>query len=336
MVPRQDAERRVEMSGGAAHSDTEPARHRFAASLIICSHNPRPAYLARTMDGLRRQDLDQENWELLLVDNASAQPLSQSCDLSWHRYGRHVLEPELGLTSARLRGMREAASELLVFVDDDNVLAANYLSEAVRIGRDWPWLGTWGSGAIRPEYELQPQKHLEKLLPNLALRQASARRWSNLFPCVEATPWGAGLCVRKRVAEAYFEAEGRMLQISDRRGASLISGGDVDISYAACSSGLGMGVFPELELTHLIPKERVSEDYLLRLYQGIIASNYMLSYKWKGHEPWSPFRPRALLSVLKNACLRRGIERRIYFAGLSAAAEAHRLIAAQRANAPSP
>ncbi|SEE13088.1 Glycosyltransferase, GT2 family [Rhizobiales bacterium GAS188] len=302
----------------------------LAASLIICSHNPRPTYLARTLESLRRQDMADDRWELLIIDNASAQPLADALDISWHRNGRHVLEPELGLASARQRGMREASSELLVFVDDDNVLAPNYLSEAVRIGQDWPWLGTWGSGAIIPEFELQPRKHLEKLIPNLALREVAAPRWSNIFPCTEATPWGAGLCVRKKVAEAYSQAGRGSLHISDRRGKSLLSGGDVEICYAGCDAGLGMGVFPELKLTHLIPKERVSEDYLLRLFEGIIASNYMLSYKWKRLEPWSPFRARALLSVLKNTLLRRGIERRMYFAGVRAALRARQTIAASQ------
>jgi hypothetical protein len=118
--------------------------------------------------------------------------------------------------------------------------------------------------------------------------------------------------------------------ISGRRGRSLLSGDDVDISYTACEAGFGMGVFPELKLTHLIPRERVSEDYLLRLFEGILASNYMLSYKWKGLEPRSPLSFRGLLSLLKNGMLRRGIDRRIYLAGVRAALHAQRLIAAAK------
>src|SRR5512132_4628719 len=102
-------------------------------SVIICAHNPRKLYLERTLRALQAQSLEHSRWELLLIDNASESPLSRDWDLSWHPHARHVVERELGLSAARLRGMREANCELLVFVDDDNVLDAEYLSEAVQI-----------------------------------------------------------------------------------------------------------------------------------------------------------------------------------------------------------
>src|ERR1700722_12041284 len=140
----------------------------LAISVIVCAHNPRSAYLVRVIEALRGQDLDLQAWELMIIDNASIKPLATILDLSWHPNGRHVLESELGLTAARRRGMREARSPLLVFVDDDNVLARDYLSKAVPIGRAWPALGTFGSGCIAPEFELEPKPHLHRLVPNLA------------------------------------------------------------------------------------------------------------------------------------------------------------------------
>ena len=104
----------------------------FAISVIICSHNPRPEYLRRTLEALKAQTLPTKDWELLLVDNASKEPLAGRFDLSWHPNARHVRENELGLTTARLRGIREAHSDLLVFVDDDNVLRTiQYLDRSV-------------------------------------------------------------------------------------------------------------------------------------------------------------------------------------------------------------
>src|ERR1700722_2249773 len=99
----------------------------FAVSVIICSHNPRENYLRRVLDALRAQTLPAQEWELLLVDNASTEPLAGRFDLSWHPNARHVREEKTGLTPARLRGIAEANGELLVFVDDDNVLRSDYL-----------------------------------------------------------------------------------------------------------------------------------------------------------------------------------------------------------------
>ena len=55
-------------------------------SVILCTHNPRAAFLAETLAGLRAQTLPPERWELLVVDNASNQPLVP--DLAWHPRAR--------------------------------------------------------------------------------------------------------------------------------------------------------------------------------------------------------------------------------------------------------
>ena len=91
-------------------------------SVIICTHNPRQHFLLRVLSALERQSLPAIEWELIIVDNASARPIAEMFDISWHPLGRHVSEEKLGLTSARLRGIEEAKGEFLVFVDDDNVL----------------------------------------------------------------------------------------------------------------------------------------------------------------------------------------------------------------------
>src|SRR5690348_3295184 len=102
-------------------------------SVVICSHNPRPEYFSRVLNALRQQSLPKDFWELIVVDNSSAVPLPSCWDLSWHPRGRHVEENELGLSAARHRAMKDASSDLLVFVDDDNVLDPTYLSEAIEV-----------------------------------------------------------------------------------------------------------------------------------------------------------------------------------------------------------
>src|SRR5260221_12668969 len=113
-------------------------------SVIICTHNPRPDYLRRVLDALRAQTLPKEQWELLLIDNASKEPLAWAWDLSWHPQARNLREDEPGLTPARLRGIRESTSNLLLFVDADNVLAPDNLAVALRLGSLHPHFGDLG------------------------------------------------------------------------------------------------------------------------------------------------------------------------------------------------
>lgn len=296
-------------------------------SVIICTHNPRPHYLSRVLDALRSQTLPMEQWELLVIDNASQEPLtSETWDLSWHPCARIVREEELGLSAARIRGIGEVALPLLVFVDDDNVLDPTYLAEALRIGHEWPQLGVWG-GSIVPDFEAQPPEYLREFLGSLALRAIKTPRWSNVMTCLDAQPWGAGLCVRINVAKAYMmNCKQGAVQLSGRRGKSLLSGEDIEICYVACSLGLGMGLFPELKITHLIPKERIDEDYLVRINEGIHTSAFLLAYKWLGVLPSSIFDGLGPLRFCKDILLHRGMQRRMYLARLRGVMAARKII----------
>ena len=297
------------------------------ASVIICAHNPRSDYFARVLASLRDQTLPLDNWELLIIDNASKMPLAPDWHIPWHPTARHIAENELGIAAARRRGIREARADLIVFVDDDNVLDKTYLTQAVGIGRDWPLLGAWGSGSIQADFEVEPSESVMGFLPYLALREAASPQWSNVGSSVQAMPWGAGLCVRKAVAVAYCQScERSSIQITGRVGRATLSGEDREIALACCAQGSAFGIFPDLKITHLIPRHRVSEDYIVHLVEGTTLSDLLLDYKWLNIIPDSPRRVRVLLSVLKTLLLHSGIDRRMRFASVRALAKANRII----------
>jgi glycosyltransferase involved in cell wall biosynthesis len=214
-----------------------------------------------------------------------------------------VREETLGLTPARLRGIQEAGGELLVFVDDDNVLDPDYLEAALRVAGERPFLGSW-SGQCRPAFEQPPPDWTRRYWGNLVIREFDSDVWSNLPRLPQSMPCGAGLCVRRDVAKHYLrlhESGERSFQL-DRRGESLTSGGDNDLAACACDLGLGVGLVASLKLTHLIPPERLTEDYLARLADDIVFSAVVLAhcrrsweeiaqYRVRWHEPW-----RALLA----------------------------------------
>ena len=83
----------------------------LALTVVICTHDPREDYLALTLDALKRQTLDQNEWELLIVDNGSSRPLEGCVDLHWQQRARVVREERLGLFHARVRSFHEANGE---------------------------------------------------------------------------------------------------------------------------------------------------------------------------------------------------------------------------------
>ena len=245
-------------------------------SVIICTHNPRRDYLDKVLQALQSQTLSVEQWELLLVDNASDEPLSSEIDLSWHSNSRHIREEQLGLTPARLRRIKEAEAETLVFVDDDNVLDLDYLEVALDISKSWSILGAWG-GQIRPEFEETPPDWTKPYWDRLAIKEFDRDMWSNLG---EAIPYGAGMCVRKIVAEKYAKLlhdNPSRLKL-DRKGKLLFSAGDLDLALTSREFNLGTGLFVRLRMAHLMPAYRLEEEYLVRLIEGNSYSCTMLHY----------------------------------------------------------
>jgi glycosyltransferase involved in cell wall biosynthesis len=258
-------------------------------TVIICSHNPKEEYLTRTLDSLKNQSLSKDCWELLLVDNLSSKAISESWSLSWHPAGRHVLEEKLGLTQARLRGIREARGDLLVLVDDDNLLAADYLEVALKISKSHPFLGAWGGSCIA-EYEKKPPPWFALYEGNIAVRKIDCVCWSNRYFDYASTPVGAGMCLRRAVAEKYsaklqYDDDGISL---DRKGSSLMSCGDHDMAWTSIELGVGIGVFPELSLTHIIPEERTRLDYVLKLLEADACSSALLRMRITGHIKYLP------------------------------------------------
>ena len=274
-------------------------------SVVLCTHNPRPDYLNRTINALRAQTVPLTDWEFLMIDNASDEPLSDSWDLSWHPAGRHVRENDLGLTAARLRAIKEASGDLVIFVDDDNVLAPDFLEQARSISARYPYLGAFGAGKLEPEFEVPPPPELLSRLHLLAVGSVSSVLWSNNAQDGACIPWGAGLCVTRRVMESYCRLlqELAVKEVIDRRGDQLFCGGDDLFSWASVSAGVGFGLFPDLRVTHLILARRLNQRYFIRLIQAHSFSHGVLRYLLTGlkQQRINPLRyVRLFLHGMKN------------------------------------
>jgi glycosyltransferase involved in cell wall biosynthesis len=236
-------------------------------SVVLCTYNPRPSYLAEVLQSLRTQTLSQEDWELLIIDNASTDPLANIIDLNWHPRSKIIREEKLGLTLARVRGIAESQGAVIVFL-------------VLKIAHQYPMLGTWGAGIIQGQFESEPPASIQPYLGNIAVFTNQHDAWSNAVRDNHALPCGAGLCVRRNVAETYVQEmkhkPGR--DFLGRRGNRLTSCEDEDLAITSCNLGLGTSRLRALHLTHLIPKERLTEDYFLKLNLGFGYSKIMLNY----------------------------------------------------------
>jgi hypothetical protein len=128
--------------------------------------------------------------------------------------------------------------------------------------------------------------------PNLAgsggasegLTTGRVKRKMTEFP--DCAPIGAGMVLRREAAMGYVnDLAGRSRVVTDRKGKSLSSGGDNDICLTVLEHGWQVGYFPELELTHLIPKERMTMDYQCRMARDAMRS-FIVMLDQHGIRPW--------------------------------------------------
>ncbi len=283
-------------------------------SVIICTHNPRLDYLSRVIAALRGQTLSVEQWELLVIDNCSEPPLLEQIDLTWHPHGRCVREDELGLTPARLRGIRESKAELIVFVDDDNVLDGEFLEKTLEIACERPELGAWG-GRVTPECESPPPDSTKAYLGWIGIREFDRDQWAYCWPLPDhVMPWGTGLSVRRVVAETYATGvvANQQRRNLDRKGNSLVSGGDIDLAMTSWECRLGVGLFTRLHLVHLIPSSRLQPEYLERFMESIAYSEVILRHQ-RGLELPSCNAWNRIYHALRGL-RRHGFERAAYYA----------------------
>ncbi len=247
-------------------------------SVVVCTHNPRHETLQRTLHHLRQQDLRHSDWEFLLIDNASDPAIDADDTVRWHPQGRLVRENRVGLTWARYRAFQESVGKLMVFVDDDNLLAPDYLSKCARRIDEFPQLGVFGSGTIVPEFEIKPATRDEPFLPFLAIRDGKKAAWSNRHDFT-AFPCGAGMAIRRIIGVEYYDAIKDTAAMNlGRKGTGMNAGDDTALVLAALAQGFGTGVFPDQRLTHVIPKGRLEWHYLKRLATGISRSLTLLQF----------------------------------------------------------
>ena len=262
-----------------------------AASLTVAlpTYNPRLDHLQRVLQSLRTQTVPLHSWDLLVIDNNSAPPLTGQVDVSWHPRGTIAVETTQGKMHAIKRAFATTTTDLVMFLDDDTVAKADLIEQTLRIAATYSQLGCW-SPRVELEFEDPQAAPPPRLRGMLSERLITAASWSNDPTHVASTPWGGGLCVRRAVADAYLaqtSSNPNRLQL-DPMGDQPGYGGDTDLAYTGCSIGYGMGVFPELVITHLIPSRRSTTEYLLRNLEAHEYSHVLQHYYRNGSLPHQP------------------------------------------------
>jgi hypothetical protein len=278
--------------------------------VCICTHNPRPEIWAIVLQALARQTLDKSLFHVWVIDNCStpAMTLADLAPLTAVGIGVSlVLEPRLGNVYARSCAVTATQSELLLFVDDDNELADDYLATAYALARAHPEIGCMGGKLLLPPTLTCPP-WLEPLLPYIAVIDRGEAVIANC-----ADHWGpwepptAGALVRRPVLNQYLkqiEEIPETGQLGRKGSGQLLSGEDSLMMRGAFALGLQCAYQPSLKLYHHISPHRFQARYLWRLMYGYGRSFIILETLLGNTIAPVPWRA-ALKTILHNVQLRR-------------------------------
>jgi glycosyltransferase involved in cell wall biosynthesis len=237
-------------------------------TFIIPTYNG-SARLPETLAHLSEQiNAEGHTWEVLVVDNASTDDTA-GVARSWA--GRFpvrcevIAEPTPGQRHAIHRGLREARGRYFTLVDDDNHLCPEWLDVAVRFLDEHPKAGLIG-GKIEPAFEqgaVIPPDFETRYKGFLALRDYGNDSREGVYPV------GAGMTGRTFLMRAMYERV-QGLQ-AGRVGNELGSSEDIEKAQMVSHLGWEAWYVPKLYMRHWIPQARLTEDYIDRMWLGMVV-----------------------------------------------------------------
>src|SRR4051812_33613396 len=108
--------------------------HRYRISAVICSYN-RARFIINAVESIFNQDFDKSQYEVIVVDNNSTDntvALLDEYKRAHPSYNfRYFVEYNQGVSFTRTRCAKEAAGDIVAYLDDDSTAQPGWLSSIV-------------------------------------------------------------------------------------------------------------------------------------------------------------------------------------------------------------
>ncbi|MFQ5730469.1 MAG: glycosyltransferase family 2 protein [Planctomycetaceae bacterium] len=222
-------------------------------TVVVCTYN-RAEMLRDALESLSRLQLSAgRRVEVLVVDNASTDDTAVVVRAfeSGAVPVRYIREPQPGVVHARNRGVAESRGEWIAFFDDDQLADPNWLAElhAAALRQNVRCVG--GCVTLKlPDSVCRDLSPVCRMLLGETAGRNTARKYSHRF-----TPGAGNLMLHRSV----FEDVGVFDPAFGQRGE------DTDLFLRILAAGIGGWFTPTAVVHHVIPPERLSDEFLLRL-----------------------------------------------------------------------
>jgi glycosyltransferase involved in cell wall biosynthesis len=253
--------------------------------------------LPELLERLRNQiNTESFSWEIIVIDNNSndnTAKVVQSYQENWQcPYPlKYYFEPQQGAAHARKLAIKEAKSQLIGFLDDDNYPVSTWVFSAYEFGKNHSLAGAYAS-QIHPQWETEPPNNFQRIAPFLAITERGNlpllyNKSQNLLPP------SAGLVVRR---QAWLESVPNHPILTGRVSGNMLTSEDLEVLSYIQKSSWEIWYNPEMEIYHQIPSWRLQKEYLIPFFRGIGLSRYVT--RMVNIKPWA--KPFTCLAYMLN------------------------------------
>jgi len=239
-------------------------------SIVICTYNGSDR-IEKVLSCFKNQvDSDEIEWEIVVVDNNSSDNTYETVQNLSFEFGdrlKLVQETKQGLIHARIKGYQSSKYNIISYIDDDNYVANNWISNVYHTMNIHEDIGACGGynelyldkGVVVPDW-------FEEFQDAYAIGGQS-----ELSEAYVEHLWGSGLSIRRTILDILFTDNYNLL-LNGRTGKGLASGEDSEIVYAVKILNWKLFYTEKLKLQHHINHTRFSFVYLEKLYKAFGAS----------------------------------------------------------------
>jgi glycosyltransferase involved in cell wall biosynthesis len=243
-------------------------------SVVICSYNSEHR-IKKVLGCLQAQKNHKGfNWEVIMVDNTSTDNTMAVARESWNHPGvpLHIFsEKKQGQSYATRTGIKKAAYDIIIMVDDDNYVCPEYISRAYRIMEEHPEVGIAG-GRGTGVFDKEPPEWFESVEQAFAIGPQGEHE--GYVDDKRGYLYGAGSIIRKPVYN-YLISNDFQLMMKGRIGKSMIAGEDAERCQVFRILGYKLWYDPLLKFQHHMTAGRINWNYTRRLFNAFgRGSNY--------------------------------------------------------------
>lgn len=239
-------------------------------SVLVCTRN-RAHQLAATLARFECIFAQQfaGDYELVIVDNASTDETRQIAERFIEHFpgrARCLYESRPGLSRARNTAVKAAQGEIIVFTDDDVLVAENWLEEIHREFSNDPDLFALGGRVVLARDTLQ----------DVAIFDVDERR-EITFPNSGGVAMGANMAFRREL----FDRIG-LFDVRLGAGTFFAGGEDIELIYRALKAGYKFVYAPNVLVAHDHDRTTVEQACRLIYGYGKSYSAYILKHALGG------------------------------------------------------